>query len=758
MQPFHADALPGSPKGFPFFLKFAEIISLMKQIGFLFLLILLAFGCKKDKDQGKETGSSRIETGEAIGEFQLAYPETRREDTTDTYFGTTVPDPYRWLEDDHSMETIDWVQAQNELTFEYLSLLPKRQEIRSRMTELWNYPKESAPRKRGKYFFYFRNDGLQNQSLLYRIEGLESEPSVFIDPNKFSQDGTTALSGAFFSQDNKYVAYGKSVSGSDWQEFRVKEVDTGKELDDKLEHIKFSGAAWQGEGFYYARYPEANEGEELSSVNTNKQLFYHQLGTYQSQDKLIYEDPANPMNNFYPYTTDDGKYLILTKTRGATDNNALSFMDLEKKDPLMQPLIEDYDNDYNVIDTYGDKLLVLTDKDAPKKRVVLINPRRPKEKKWKEVIPEREEVLESVDFVGGKLIAVYMKDATHQVHVWSPDGEYLYELSLPGIGTVSGFGGKKDENLTFYTFNSFVSPSVIYKYDTETNTSSVYRESEIQFDFSKYVTEEIFCKSKDGTRVPIFVTHRKDIEFDGSNPTFLYGYGGFNANILPGFSVSPLVFLENGGVYAEAVLRGGGEYGEEWHQAGILLKKQNVFDDFIAAAEYLIKQGYTSPGKLAIHGRSNGGLLVGACMTQRPDLFKVALPGVGVMDMLRFHKFTIGHAWVVEYGSSERSQAEFANLYAYSPLHNIKPNVAYPATLVTTADHDDRVVPAHSFKFISELQHQQTGDKPVLIRIETKAGHGSGKSTTKRIEEWADIWAFVFYHLGMTGERNTPKL
>jgi len=684
----------------------------------------------------------------AFAQVKLKYPETRMSNAKDIYFGTEVADPYRWLEDDNSDETKAWVEAQNKVTFDYLSQIPFRDKIKNRYEKLYNYPKYSAPFKAGNNYFFFKNDGLQNQSVLYIQNSLEAEPEVFLDPNKLSEDGTIALSTMAISKDGKYFAYGTASGGSDWNEFNVLRVDDKKKLDDHLTWIKFSGISWKDDGFYYTKYPTPKEGEELSSANQNSKIYYHKLGALQSDDELIFEDPANPMNGHYAQTTEDERFLVVHISKG-TSNNALMVKDLNEPNSMFVKLIDNFDNNYSVIDNIGDKLLIQTDKDAGRWRLILIDPQNPAEENWQTLVPEQKEVLQSVSLVGGKMMLGYMKDASTHIYAYDLNGKELGEVKLPAIGTVGGFSGKKNDNIAFYTFTSFTYPSIIYKYDVGKGTSEVFRKTELDFDFDAYDTKQIFYKSKDGTDVPMFIVHKKGLELDGNNPTYLYAYGGFNISLTPSFSSSRLILLENGGVFAMANLRGGGEYGEDWHKAGMLLNKQNVFDDFISAAEYLIDKKYTSPDMLAVAGGSNGGLLIGAVINQHPELFKVAFPAVGVMDMLRYHKFTIGHAWAVEYGSSE-NENDFNNLYAYSPLHNINENLNYPAVMVTTADHDDRVVPAHSFKYISTLQQKYSGGNPVLIRIETKAGHGAGKPTSKIIEEQADLWAFMFYNMNFT--------
>jgi len=679
---------------------------------------------------------------------QINYPITKKVDQSDNYYGTIVEDPYRWLEDDNSEETKVWVEAQNKITFDYLEKIPFREKIKERLTKIWNYPKYSSPFKEGDNYYFFKNDGLQNQSVLYVQEDLNSEPRVFLDPNKFSEDGTVALSQLSFSNDAKYVVYGTASGGSDWNELFVMETATQKKLSDHIKWIKFSGASWYKDGFFYSRYDEPASGEVLTKKNEYHKVYYHEVGTYQSSDVLVYEVREKPKRNFYASVTEDERYLILYMSEGASGNNAFMVKDLSKEGSEFIPVVTDFVYRYSIIDNVDDKLLILTNHKSPRKKIILADPNNFSEENWIEIIPEQKEVLQWGTIIGGKLIVSYLKDASSRAYVYSLDGKFEYEIELPTLGTLGGFSGKKNETTAFYTFTSFTFPTVIYHFDVHSRKSALFRTSDIDFDFGDYETKQVYYSSKDGTRIPMFIVHKKGLKLDGNNPTLLYAYGGFNASMLPSFSVSRLIFLENGGVYAMANLRGGGEYGEEWHKAGMLLNKQNVFDDFIAAAEFLIKEKYTSTQKLAISGGSNGGLLIGAVMNQRPELFKVALPAVGVMDMLRYHKFTIGWAWAAEYGSSEDS-VHFRNLYSYSPLHNLSAGLNYPATLVTTADHDDRVVPAHSFKYISTLQERYKGTNPVLIRIETRAGHGAGKPTAKQIDEQTDIWSFVFYNLNI---------
>ncbi len=685
----------------------------------------------------------------------LQYPATKKMDHTDTYFGVKIADPYRWLEDDNSPETAKWVEEQNKVTFGYLEKIPYRAKVKQRLEKLFNYPKYSAPSRRGEYFIFSKNDGLQNQSVLYIQKGLDGTPEVLLDPNKFSTDGTAALGAFSLSKDGKYAGYGISKSGSDWQEYYVMEVAGRKLLADNLKWVKDSGIAWQGDGFYYSRYDAPEAGKELSSKNENHKVYYHKVGTTQAEDELIYEDKANPQRFHNVGTTEDERFAILNVSeRGkGLKGNALFFRDRTKSDKAFTPIIATIGNDgFGVVDNVGDKFLLRTDKNAPNGKVVLYDPKNPAESNWKEILPEKPEPLQGTGTAGGKLFASYLKDVTTRAYVYDMDGKLENEVQLPGLGTVGGFGGQKDSTFVFYTFSSFNFPPTIYRYDISTRKSSQFRAPEIpEFSPAQYETKQVFYNSKDGTRVPMFVVHKKGLKLDGTNPTLLYAYGGFNINTPPSFSALRLALLEQGFVYASANIRGGGEYGEKWHEAGTKLKKQNVFDDFIAAAEYLIANKYTSSEKLAIQGGSNGGLLVGAVINQRPELFKAAIPQVGVMDMLRFHKFTIGWNWIADYGSSEKED-EFKALHAYSPLHNLRPGMKYPATLITTADHDDRVVPAHSFKYAATLQEHYRGDNPVLIRIETKSGHGAS-NTSKALEQTADIYAFLMHTLGVT-----PKL
>lgn len=680
----------------------------------------------------------------------LSYPITHKVDQIDEYHGVQVPDPYRWLEDPDSDATKAWVEAENAVTFEYLNQIPLREKIKQRLTQLWDYEKYGIPFKKGNRYFYFKNDGLQNQSVLYTLTSLEGEAKVLLDPNKLSEDGTIALSGAAISEDGNLIAYGLSTSGSDWQEWKVRDVETGEDLVDDLNWIKFSGASWtnDGKGFFYSGYDEPHDATKLEDVNYFQKLFYHRLGMPQSEDILIYHRPDQKEWGFNAGVTEDGRYLIISVWRGTDPKNMVFYKDLTNPDAEVVELINEFEASYSFIDNDASIFWFRTDLDAPRGRVIAIDINNAAREHWQEILPQADEVMEGISVVNNQFVAGYLKDAHSQIKMFDIKGNFVREVALPGLGSAGGFDGKRDDTETFYSFTGFTTPTTIYRYDMVSGESSIFRQPKVDFNPDDYEIKQVFYRSKDGTQIPMFITHKKGMELDGNNPTFLYGYGGFNYSLTPGFSVSQLVWMEMGGVDVVANLRGGGEYGEEWHQAGMKLKKQNVFDDFIAAAEWLIANKYTRPEKLAIAGGSNGGLLVGACMTQRPDLFGAALPEVGVLDMLRFHKFTIGWAWCSEYGSPEDPE-EFKALYAYSPLHNLKPGIAYPATMITTADCDDRVVPAHSFKFAAALQAAHQGDNPILIRIETKAGHGAGKPTTKQIEEIADRWAFLVRSLNI---------
>jgi prolyl oligopeptidase len=679
----------------------------------------------------------------------LTYPQPRRGDQVDDYHGTKVSDPYRWLEDTDSPETHAWVEVENKVTFGYLEQLPYRQAIRDRLTKLWNYERFTTPAQYGGRYFFQHNTGLQQQNVLLVAESLNAEPRVLLDPNTLSADGTVALAGEAISDDGKLMAYGLATSGSDWNEWHVRDVDTGKDLPDDLKWLKFSGASWtkDNKGFYYSRYAEPT-GSALRDANYFQKLYYHRLGTAQSEDKLIYERPDFKEMMFGATVSDDGRYLIIYVAQDTSSKNRLYYKDLTQPDSPIVKLIDEFDAQYNFIDNDGPVFWLQTDLDAPRGRLIAVDTRHPERTSWKTLVAQGADKLEFANVVNNSFFLGYLKDARTEVRVHDLNGAFLRNVDLPGIGTAAGFGGKRKDKETFYAFTSFISPVTVYRYDPVAAQSAVFRQPKVDFDPSRYETKQVFYTSKDGTRVPMFLTYKKGIQLNGQNPTLLYAYGGFDISLTPFFSVPNLVWLEMGGIYAQPNLRGGGEYGEEWHQAGMKLKKQNVFDDFISAAEWLIANKYTSTPKLAIRGGSNGGLLIGACVTQRPDLFGATLPEVGVMDMLRFHKFTIGWAWVSDYGSSDNAD-EFKALYAYSPLHNLKPGTKYPPTLIATSDHDDRVVPGHSFKFAATMQADQAGPAPILIRIETKAGHGAGKSITKLIDETSDTWAFVAHNLNM---------
>jgi prolyl oligopeptidase len=693
------------------------------------------------------------------GDGRLAYPPAKRGDTVDNYHGTKVSDPYRWLEDDvrKSQDVRAWVTAENQLTTSYLDGIPQRDSIRKRLTELWDYEKYSAPSKHGGRYFWTKNNGLQNQSVLYVQESLTSEPRVLLDPNTWSKDGTVALAGMAISEDGKLLAYGIAEAGSDWNVWHVIDVASAKPLSDELKWVKFSGAVWtkDGKGFFYGRFAEPKAGAQFQDLNLNQHLMYHRVGTPQSDDVLVYRRPDHPEWTFGPGVTEDGRYLVITTSKGTDSNCRVTYKDLSEPYGLPVELIDNFDSEYGLIDNDGPIFFFQTDNKATRGRVIAIDIRKPEPANWKEIIPEAKNKLMGVNMVGNLFVASYLKDARTEVKMFDPEGKFVRDVDFPIIGSASGFGGKRTDTETFYTFTSFTTPASIYRYDLITGKSSLFRKSNVKFNPDNYEVKQVFYTSKDGTKVPMFLAMKKGLKLDGSNPTLLYGYGGFDIPMTPAFSVSRLQWMEMGGVFAEANLRGGGEYGVEWHKAGTKLRKQNVFDDFIAAAEWLIKEKYTSTPKLAIQGGSNGGLLVGACMTQRPDLYGACLPAVGVMDMLRFQNFTAGRFWVDDYGSSKNAD-EFKALHAYSPYHNLKKGTKYPATLVTTADTDDRVVPGHSFKFLAELQYCQAGPAPVLGRIETRAGHGAGKPTTKLIEEVADQWAFLVKNLKMQVPKIVP--
>jgi len=706
---------------------------------YIFSLMILCFAftsCQKSKN------SNPVKV--------LEYPETKKVDTVDTYFGTKVKDPYRWLEDDRSEETEDWVIAQNKVTQSYLDNIPYIDKLNKRLTEIWDYEKVGAPFKEGDYVYFSKNDGLQNQSVIYRYKKGDSQEDaeVFVDPNTFSQDGTTSLAGLSFSENGKILAHSISEGGSDWRKIIISDVETREVIEDTLIDIKFSGVSWKAnEGFYYSSYDKP-KGSELSAKTDQHKLYYHKMGTPQSEDLLIFGGTEEEKHRYVSgRVSEDNRFLVISASK-STSGNQLFVQDLSEKNSVMVSVMDNYDSDVSVLDNEGTTILMYTNHNAPNGKIVSASFPNLSPENWTEVIPETEFVL-SPSTGGGYIFAEYMVDAISQVKQYDKTGKLIREVELPGIGTVGGFGAKEDEDELYYRFTNYVTPGSIYKYDIEDGTSELYRASAIDFNTENYTSQQVFYKSKDGTKIPMIITHKKGIELNGKNPCILYGYGGFNISLTPSFSTANTVWLEQGGIYAVANLRGGGEYGKAWHKAGTKMQKQNVFDDFIAAGEYLIKEKYTSSDYLAIRGGSNGGLLVGATMTQRPDLMKVALPAVGVLDMLRYHTFTSGAGWAYDYGTSEDSKDMFEYLYAYSPVHNVMQGKSYPATLITTGDHDDRVVPAHSFKFAAELQAKQSGDNPVLIRIETDAGHGAGKPTSKIIEEQVDIFAFTLYNMGI---------
>ncbi len=682
------------------------------------------------------------------------YPIARIDTTVqDNYHGTTVRDPYRWLEDDRSAETAAWVAAENDVTQDYLAQIPFRDRIKERLTQLYDYPKEGTPFRVGEYYFFYKNDGLQNQSVLYYQKGPEGEPTVFLDPNTLSDNGTAALNSVTFSQDDRYAAYSVARSGSDWVEICVMEVETRRQLADTIRWVKFSGASWAKEGFYYSRYDApAEEESAYSAKNESQKVYFHRLGTSQDQDRLIYEDKAHPLRYFSGFESDDNRWLFIVGSEGTSGTEILYKSTAEPNSGRFKTLFRGFANDYSVIDCVGDTAYVLTNDGAPNFRLAAVDlTAADPAATLRNVIPESDHLLEWARTAGGVIFAGYLKDASSRVYQYSMEGRLVREIELPGIGTAGGFGGEAEDTEVFYGFSSFNMPPTSYRYSIADGTSTLYHRTQVSFDVSAFTVEQVFYPSKDGTRVPMFLVYKKGLVRDGSNPVYLYAYGGFNISRTPGFSASNILLLEQGGIYALANIRGGGEYGEAWHRAGMLDKKQNVFDDFIAAAEYLIAEKYTSPERLAIAGGSNGGLLVGACLTQRPDLYCATFPMVGVLDMLRYHRFTIGWGWVVEYGSADKAE-DFPYLYKYSPLHNIKPGTCYPATMILTADHDDRVVPAHSFKFGATLQAAQTAagcDRPILLRVEFEAGHGAGKPISKSIQEQADIWSFFLWNAGI---------
>ena len=675
----------------------------------------------------------------------IQYPKADKDGTVDNYFGTEVADPYRWLEDDTSAKTSAWVEAENKITNAYLSKIPFRQKLLKRLTEVANYEKLSAPRKHHGRWYFYKNDGLQNQYVMYVMDQLGGTPRVFLDPNKLSTDGTVALQGVYFSNNGKYAAYTISRSGSDWQEFYVIDLKTGQLTTDHIEWAKFSGAAWQGDGFYYSAYDAPTQGKEFSNVNEGMKIYYHKIGTPQSDDVLFYQNPAQP-KRFYTVSVNEEETMMFLYEDGAGAGNTLFVRDLRKPNSQFIQMTADMDYRYTPLYTEGEKIYLFTNYGAPRNRIMTADINRPGINDWQELIAEQQNVLNNADVINRQLILTYSQDASDHAYLYGLDGRQIREVKLPSVGSV-GFTGDEREPECFYTFTSFTVPGTIYRYDLATGESTLYAKPNVKFQQEDYTSEQVFFQSKDGTRIPMFLTYKKNVK--SPRPVYLYGYGGFNIALVPSFSANRIPFLEQGGIYAQVTLRGGSEYGEEWHLAGTKMQKQNVFDDFIAAAEWLIREGYTTNEKIAIVGGSNGGLLVGACMTQRPDLFRVAIPQVGVMDMLRYHKFTIGWNWASDYGTSEDSREMFEYLRGYSPLHNLKPGTSYPATLVTTADHDDRVVPAHSFKFAATLQECHKGTNPVLIRIDTKAGHGGGKPLAKILEEQADIYSFILYNMGI---------
>ncbi|WKK58952.1 prolyl oligopeptidase family protein [Sphingobacterium sp. BN32] len=709
----------------------------MKKILGYGALVLSITACQQEKTIDSKTDIS-----------VKPYPTSQKGTQQDNYFGTLVDDPYRWLEDDLSADTKNWIKAQNEVTDDYLSQIPYREQIRKRLENLWNYEKEGAPFKEGEYIYYYKNNGLQNQHVLYRKKGEKGTEEVFLDPNKFSDDGTTSLAGVDFSKDGSLVAYQISEGGSDWRKVIIMKAEDKSVVGDTLVDVKFSGLAWKGnEGIYYSSYDKPKEGSALSAMTDQHKLYFHKLNTPQNTDELIFGGPTKPRRYVGGYLTEDERFLVVTAAN-TTSGNELYVKDLTNPTSAFITVVDNMEKNHAILDNEGSKLLIYTELNAPNGRVVQTEITNPSPASWKDLIPETENVL-SASLAGDKIFATYLKDAISQVKQFDKSGKLEREIELPGIGTASGFGGKKTDKELYYSFTNYVNPGTIYKYDIASGKSEVYKTPAIKFDLANYESKQVFYTSKDGTKVPMIITYKKGIKLDGTNPTMLYAYGGFNISLTPSFSTSTLILLEQGGVYAVANLRGGGEYGETWHVAGTKLNKQNVFDDFIAAAEYLIAEKYTSSDHLAISGASNGGLLVGACMTQRPELYKVAFPAVGVLDMLRYHKFTAGAGWAFDYGTADDSAEMFNYLQKYSPYHALKPNTAYPATMVTTADHDDRVVPAHSFKFAARLQEYNTGKNPTLIRIDTKAGHGAGKSTEMVIAEQTDKWAFMFQNMNL---------
>ena len=695
------------------------------------------------------TAACALSVMAAGAQTRFDYPKPQTVDQVDDYSGVKVRDPYRWMEDTKSPETQAWIEQENKLTNSYLATIPQREKIKQRLTELWNYERYSSPSKVGNYYIYSKNDGLQNQSVLYKTDNLNDPGQIFFDPNKLSADGTAALNGSRFTDDGKLWAYGVAIGGSDRTEWHIRDVVTGKDLPDTLRPNRQGGISWLNDnsGFFYNRFPDAESGVELKGNNYNQKIYFHKLGTPQSEDYVVYERPDNKEYFVGGFVTEDGKWFVINVGKGTSSKNMVYFKNLTMEKAPILPLVETLDANYSFVGNDGSTFYFTTDKDASRSKLVSVDVLADK-KVWKEIVPEAAESLGNVQFINDQYVASYLKDAYTQLKIYDRSGKIVRNVELPGIGSAGGFGGKRFDTETFYTYSSYNAPPTIYRYDMKTGKSTLFRQAKVGINPADYEVKQVFYPSKDGTKVPMFIVHKKGIKLDGNNPTILYGYGGFNIPSTPGFSIARMVWLEMGGVYAVANIRGGSEYGEAWHEAGTKQKKQNVFDDFIGAAEFLIKDKITSPSKLAIQGGSNGGLLVGAVLNQRPDLFAAALPAVGVMDMLRFPKFTIGWAWTSDYGSPDNPD-EFKAIYAYSPYHNVKPGTKYPATLITTADHDDRVFPAHSFKYTAAMQAAQAGDAPILIRIETKAGHGAGKPTTKQIEEITDTYGFLVKNLGM---------
>ncbi len=708
----------------------------MKKILIFLSIFTILIACKKENQEQK------LKT-----EIALNYPETKTVDTVDTYFGTQVKDPYRWLEDDRSTETENWVTTQNKTTFDYLNKIPFREDLKKRLSDLWNYEKVSAPFKEGDYTYFYKNDGLQNQYVIYRFKNEGDKPEVFLDPNTFSKDGTTSLGEVNFSKNGKLVAYSISEGGSDWRKVIVKNVETNEILGDTIIDVKFSGMSWKGnDGFYYSSYDKP-KGSELSAKTDQHKIYYHKLGTAQKEDKLIFGGTEEEKHRYTgAYLTEDDNYLIISAST-STSGNKLFIKDLKQSNSKLNAILNTTESDTHVIENVGSKLYIVTNLNAPNQKVITVDASNPTPENWEDFIPETENVL-SINTGGGYFFAEYMVDAVSKVLQYDYDGKLVREVNLPGVGSATGFGSKKEDKELYYSFTNYKTPNSIYKYTIATGASEIYRKPKIDFNPDNYESKQVFYTSKDGTKVPMIITFKKGTELNGKNPTILYGYGGFNISLTPSFSIGNAVWMEQGGIYAVPNLRGGGEYGKKWHDAGTKTEKQNVFDDFIAAAEYLITNKYTSSDYLAIRGGSNGGLLVGATMTQRPDLMKVALPAVGVLDMLRYHTFTAGAGWAYDYGTAQDNKEMFDYLIGYSPVHNVKKGVEYPATMVTTGDHDDRVVPAHSFKFAAELQAKQSGTNPTIIRIETNAGHGAGTPVSKTIEQYADIFGFTLYNMG----------